>query len=129
MQFPSPFVECPRGPSRFVNEVSLALKRCLCYRLDEKLAAFTLFSKGVAANARPVFAAKRNIWKNSLASKANVCVVAFPGLSLVFLRDWCVSAKLIADGNASRLSDSEAFLIRILVLPYPVKVKALRRMA
>ena len=48
---------------------------------------------------------------------------------MVFLRDWCISAKLIAGGNASRLSDVDAFFISVLVLPQSVKVEALGRMA
>ena len=76
-----------------------------------------------------MLAAERNTGKFATATKAKVAIAGFPRLSLVFLRDWCVSAKLVADGNASRLSDSDAFFIRVLVLPQSVKVEALGRMA
>ena len=103
--------------------------RSLGRSLDHKFAARTFLGKRITAHARPVFATKRNTGKFAAAARTKVAVAGFPRLSLVFLRDWCISAKLIADGNASRLSDSEAFLIRVLVLPQPVKVEALGRMA
>ena len=97
--------------------------------LDQKLAAGTLFGKRITTPARPVFAAKRNTGKFATATRAIDAVAHFPRLSLVFLRDWCISAKHLANGNASRLSDSEAFFMRVLVLPQPVEVETLRRMA
>ena len=64
-----------------------------------------------------MFAIKRNTGKFATATKAKVAVAGFPRLSLVFLRDWCVSAKFITDRDAFRLSDSDAFSIRVRVLP------------
>ena len=91
--------------------------RGLSCRLNHKLAARTFLGERNAAYAQPVFATSRNTGEFATATWAKVAVTGFPRLSLVFLRDWCVPAKLIADGNASRLSDSEAFLIRVLMLP------------
>ena len=89
--------------------------RGLCCRLNHKLAARALFGERIATRARPVLATLRNTGKFSTATWAEVAVACFPRLGLVFLRDWCVSAKLIADRNASRLSDSDAIFIRIRV--------------
>ena len=107
----------------------IQFSRGLSRRLNHKLAARTLLGERIAAHARPVLATKRNTGKFATATRTKVAVTGFPRLSLVFLRDWCISAKLIANGNASRLSDSEAFFIRVLVLPQPVKVEVLGRMA
>ena len=96
--------------------------------LDHKLAAGALFGKRITTPARPVFAAKRNTGKFATATRAVDAVTHFPRLSLVFLRDGCITAKFIADRNASRLSDSDAFFIRVRVLPNPVKVEAQGRM-
>ena len=103
--------------------------RSLSRRLDHELAARTFLGERIAAHARPVFATKCNTGKFATASRAEVAVTGFPRLSLVFLRDWCISAKLIADGNASRLSNADAFFVSVLVLPQSVKVEALGRMA
>ena len=102
--------------------------RSLSCRLNHKLAARTLLGKRIAARARPVFATQCNTGKFTTAAKAEVAVTGFPRLSLVFLRDWCIAAKLIADGKASRLSNADAFFIRVLVLPQSVKVEAFGRM-
>ena len=96
--------------------------------LDQKLAAGALFGKRITTPARPVFAAKRNTGKFATATRAVDAVTHFPRLSLVFLRDGCITAKFIADWNASRLSDSDALFIRVRVLPNPVKVEAQGRM-
>ena len=63
-----------------------------------------------------MFAAKRNRSKLPLASGADVGMACFPGLLLVFLRDWRISAKLLANGRASGLSDSDALLVGVRVL-------------
>ena len=103
--------------------------RSLSRRLNHKFAARAFLGKRITAHARPVFATERNTGKFATAARIKLAVIGFPRLSLVFLRDWCITAKLIADGNASRLSDSDAFFIRVLVLPQSVKVEALGRMA
>ena len=64
-----------------------------------------------------MFATKRNTGKFATALRAKVAVDSGPRLSLVLLRDWCITAKLIADRDAFRPSDSDAFFIRVLVLP------------
>ena len=76
-----------------------------------------------------MFATKRNTGKFATATKAKVAVTGYPRLSLVFLRDWCISAKLVANRYASGLSDSDALLVSVRVLTQPVKVKMLGRMA
>ena len=75
-----------------------------------------------------MFTTLRNTGKFATATKAKVAIAGFPRLSLVFLRDWCITAKFIADRNAFRRSDSDAFFVRVLVLPDPVKVEAQGRM-
>ena len=75
-----------------------------------------------------MFAALRNTGELPCASGTEVTVACFPGLRLVFLRDWCITAKLIADRDAFRRSDSDAFFIRVLVLPNSVKMEAQGRM-
>ena len=100
-----------------------SLSRCLNY----KFAARTFLGKRITAHARPVFATERNTGKFATATWAKVAVTSFPRFSLVFLWDWCVTAKFITDRNAFRLSDSDAFFIRVLVLPQSVKVEALGR--
>ena len=75
-----------------------------------------------------MFSTKRNTGEFATATRAEVAVTGFPRLSLVFLRDWCVTAKFITDRDAFRLSDSDAFFIRARVLPDSVKVEALGRM-
>ena len=92
------------------------------------MAARAFLGEEVTTGARPVFAAKRNTGKFATATRAIDAVTHFPRLSLVFLRDRCITAKFIADRNASRLSDSDAFFIRVRVLPQSVKVEALGRM-
>ena len=74
-----------------------------------------------------MLAAKRNTGKFATATWAKVAIAGLPRLSLVLLRDWCISAKFIADRDAFRLSDSDAFFIRVLVLPQSVKVEAFGR--
>ena len=64
-----------------------------------------------------MLATERNTGKFATATKAKIAIAGFPRLSLVFLRDWCVSAKLIVDRDASRLSDSDAVFIRVRVHP------------
>ena len=64
-----------------------------------------------------MFATKRNTGEFATATRAKVAVAGDPRLGLVLLRDWCVFAKLIANGNAFRLSNTDTFFIRILVLP------------
>ena len=102
--------------------------RSLGRSLNHKFAARTLLGKRITAHARPVFATARNTGEFATATRAEVAVNNYPRLSLVSLRDWCITAKLIADGKASRLSDSDAFLVSILVLPQSVKVEAFGRM-
>ena len=75
-----------------------------------------------------MFATQRNTGKFATATRAEVAVTGYPRLSLVFLRDWCITAKFVADRNAFRRSDSDAFFIRVLVLPQSMKVEALGRM-
>ena len=75
-----------------------------------------------------MLAAERNTGKFATATRAVDAFAHFPRLSLVFLRDGCITAKFIADRNASRLSDSDAFFIRVRVLPDPMKVEAQGRM-
>ena len=60
-----------------------------------------------------MFAAKRNRRKLPLACGADVGITCFPGLLLVFLRDWCVSAKLVANRYASGLSNSDALFVGV----------------
>ena len=48
-----------------------------------------------------MFSTKRNIWEDFFASRTNVAVAILPGMSLFFSRDWCVTAKLIADKDTS----------------------------
>ena len=91
--------------------------RSLGRSLNHKFAARAFLGKRITAHARPVFATKRNTGKFAGATRAKVAVNSYPRLRLVCLRDWCITAKLIADGNAFRRSDSDAFLIRVLVLP------------
>ena len=98
--------------------------RSLGRRLNHKLAARALLGGRIAACARPVFTTKRNTGKFATATKAKVAVTGFPELSLVFLRDWCVTAKFITDRDAFRLSDSDAFFIRVRVLPDLVQMEA-----
>ena len=75
-----------------------------------------------------MLATKRNTWKFATATKTKVAVAGKPRFSLVFLRDWCIFAKLIANGNAFRLSNADAFFILVLVLPQSMKVEAFGRM-
>ena len=93
--------------------------------LDHKLAAGALFGKRITTPARPVLAAKRNTGKFATATRAKVAVTRFPRLSLLFLRDWCVTAKFLTDRNAFRLSDTDAFFVPVRVLPNSVKMEAL----
>ena len=102
--------------------------RSLGRSLNHEFAARTLLGKRITAHARPVFSTKRNTGKFATATKAKVAVTGFPRLGLVFLRDWCITAKFIADRDAFRLSESDAFFIRVRVLPNSVKVEALGRM-
>ena len=102
--------------------------RSLSCRLNHKLAARTLLGERIAAHARPVFATERNTGKFATATRTKVAVNSCPRFSLVCLRDWCITAKFIADRNAFRRSDSDAFFIRVPVLPDPVKVEAQGRM-
>ena len=74
-----------------------------------------------------VFATKRNTGKFAAATKTKVAVASDPRFSLVFLRDWCIFTKLIANRNAFRLSNTDAFFIRVLVLPQSMKVEAFGR--
>ena len=76
-----------------------------------------------------MFAALRNTGKLPCASGTEVTVACFPGLRLVFLRDWGVSAKLVADRDASGLSDTDALLVGVRALASPMKAKMLGRMA
>ena len=75
-----------------------------------------------------MFATKRNTGKFATATKTKVAVAGKPRFRLVFLRDWCIFAQLIANRNAFRLSNADAFIIRGLVLPQSVKVEAFGRM-
>ena len=102
--------------------------RSLSCRLNHKLAAGTLFGKMITARARPVFATKRNTGEFATATRTKVAVASDPRFSLVFLRDWCIFNKFIANGNAFRLSNADAFFIRVLVLPQSMKVEAFGRM-
>ena len=102
--------------------------RGLCCRLNHKLAARTLLGKRIVAHARPVFATERNTGKFTTATKAKVAVTDFPRISSVFLQDWCITPTFITDRDAFRLSDSNAFFIRVRVLPNSMKVEALGRM-
>ena len=102
--------------------------RSLSRSLNHKFAARTFLGKRITAHARPVFATQRNTGKFATATKAKVAVNSYPRLCLVCLRDWCITAKFIADRNAFRRSDSDAFFVRVLVLPDPVKVEAQGRM-
>ena len=97
-------------------------------RLNHKLAARAFLGKRITAHARPVFATKRNTGKFATATRAKVAVDSFPRFSLVCLRDWCITAKFITDRDAFRRSDSDAFFVRVRVLPDSVKVEALGRM-
>ena len=90
--------------------------RSLSRRLDQKLAAGTLFGPRITARAQPVFALKCNTGKFATATRTKVAVAGKPRFSLVFLRDWCISAKLVANGYASGLSDSDALLVGVRVL-------------
>ena len=96
--------------------------------LNHKFAARAFLGKRITAHARPVFAAKRNTGEFATATKAKVAVNSYPRFCLVGLRDWCITAKFITDRNAFRRSDSDAFFIRVLVLPNSVKMEALGRM-
>ena len=91
--------------------------KCRGCSLDQKPAAWALFVKGVTAYARPVFSTMRNTGAHSRATRTDLAVAHFPRLSLVFLRDWCVFAKLGADWNAGGLSDADALLLSVRVLP------------
>ena len=93
------------------------------------MASRAFLGKGVAACARPVFATKRNTKELGWESKTKPAVTCFPGISLVLLRDWCASTKLVADGTASGLSDVDALFVSVLVLPSPVMAKVLGRVA
>ena len=64
-----------------------------------------------------MFATKRNTGKFATATRAKVAVASDPRLSLVFLRDWCIFDKFITNRDAFRLSNTDAFFIRVLVLP------------
>ena len=48
---------------------------------------------------------------------------------MVLLRDWCASVKLIADRDASGLSNVDTLRICVLVLLQPVKVQMLSCLA
>ena len=100
--------------AKFLRKIQFP--RGLCCRLNHKLATRTLFGERIATCARPVFAAKRNGGKLPCATGTEITVTCVPGLRLVFLRGWCVSAKLVADGNANGLSDTDALLIGVRVL-------------
>ena len=89
------------------------------------MAAETLLGERITACAGPVFTIERNTGKFACATWPEVVVASFPRLSLVLLQDWCVAAKFIADRDASRLSDSDAFFIRVRVLPNSMKMEAL----
>ena len=75
-----------------------------------------------------MLATKRNIWKDSLARRANARITAFPGFSLVFLRDWCITAKLLTDWDTYRLVDFDTGSVSVRVLSEPMKVKAPKSM-
>ena len=75
-----------------------------------------------------MFATKRNSGKFATATGTIVTVTHLPRLSLVLLRDWCITAKLIADRNAFGLANANPFGIRVPVLPNPMKVEAKGRM-
>ena len=64
-----------------------------------------------------MFATKRNTGKFATATRTKIAVTSDPRLGLVLLRDWCVFAKLITNGNAFRLSNTDTCFIRVLVLP------------
>ena len=64
-----------------------------------------------------MFATKRNTGKFATATRTKVAVAGDPRLCLVLLRDWCVFAKFITNGNALRLSNADTCFLRILVLP------------
>ena len=71
-----------------------------------------------------MFATKRNTGKFATATRAKVAVAGFPRLSLVFLRDWCVSAKLVTDWDTNWLPNFDGSGIGVRVLSEPMKVKA-----
>ena len=102
--------------------------RSLGRSLDHKFAAKAFLGKRIAAHARPVFATKRNTGKFATATRTKVAVASKPRLSLVCLRDWCIFMKFITNRNAFRLSNADAFFIRVLVLPQSMKVEAFGRM-
>ena len=74
-----------------------------------------------------MFATERNTGEFATATRTKVAVAGDPRLGLVLLRDWCVFAKFLANGNAFRLSNTDACFIRVLVLPQPVQVEAFGR--
>ena len=112
----------------FATLPKIQFPRTLGRSLYHKFAAREFLGKRITAHARPVFATKRNTGKFATATRAKVAVDSFPRFSLVCLRDWCITAKFIADRNAFRRSDTDAFFVRVLVLPDPVKVEAQGRM-
>ena len=70
-----------------------------------------------------MFAAERNVWENASASRTGLAVADFPGVSLVFLWDWGVSASLVADRDAGGRSDVEALLVLVWMLPQLVEMQ------
>ena len=112
--------------AKFLRKIQFP--RSLSRSLNHKFAAGTFLGKRITAHDRPVFATQRNTGKFAAATRSIVAVNSYPRFCLVCLRDWCITAKFIADRNAFRRSDSDAFFVRVLVLPDPVKVEAKDRM-
>ncbi len=70
-----------------------------------------------------MFATQRNTGENASASRAGLAVANFPGVRLVFLWDWSVTASLVADWNAGGRSNIETLLILVWMLPQLVEMQ------
>ncbi len=70
-----------------------------------------------------MFATERNTGEDASASRTGLAVANFPGVCLVLLWDWSVSASLVADRNAGGRSNVETFLILVRMLPQLVKMQ------
>ena len=70
-----------------------------------------------------MFAAKRNLEKYPGTSKTKLAAAHLLGVSLVFLRDWSVSAKLTADGSTGGLANIDALRVGVGVDLQPMEVQ------
>ena len=70
-----------------------------------------------------MFATQRNTGADAGARRAGLAIANLPGVGLVLLWDWGVSASFVADRDAGGRSNVEAFLILVRMLPQLVKMQ------